>query len=107
MSSTAALFIWTSSQTFSKSLLQYWSRLFAIRLFIATNVRTYYYISVYTASAVPVPEDVLEHEYPRYVSFPDSDGVMHVVDLEEQPDIELLNEIQRNPANNLYLLFTR
>ncbi|CAG4943616.1 unnamed protein product [Parnassius apollo] len=32
---------------------------------------------------------------------------MHTVDLEAEPNIELLNEINRNPANNLYLLFTR
>ncbi|KAJ0175090.1 hypothetical protein K1T71_009231 [Dendrolimus kikuchii] len=64
-------------------------------------------VATCTAFAVPVLENGLEHEYPRYVNIPDGNGVMHTVDLEEQPDIELLNEIQRNPANNLYLLFTR
>ncbi|XP_073960380.1 pancreatic triacylglycerol lipase-like [Choristoneura fumiferana] len=35
------------------------------------------------------------------------DGKMYDVDLEAEPDMELLDEVTRNPANNLYLLFTR
>ncbi|XP_022131169.2 pancreatic triacylglycerol lipase [Pieris rapae] len=45
--------------------------------------------------------------YPRYIHFPGGDGEMHLVDLEAQPDVEFLNEIQRNAANNQYLLYTR
>ncbi|KAJ0175089.1 hypothetical protein K1T71_009230 [Dendrolimus kikuchii] len=60
---------------------------------------------VYTAFAGPVPRD--EQVYPRFIEFPDDNGIMHTVDLEAEPDIELLQEIQRNPANNVYLLYTR
>ena len=64
-------------------------------------------ISAYFASAVPVAEQNNEREYSRYVQIPDGEGVMHEVDLEAEPDMELLNEITRDPANNLYLLYTR
>ncbi|XP_047029092.1 pancreatic triacylglycerol lipase [Helicoverpa armigera] len=65
-------------------------------------------IAVYTASAVPVTSEYSEDRtYPRYIEFPDGEGKMHTVDLEAEPDMELLNEIERNPANNLYLLYTR
>lgn len=57
-------------------------------------------------SAIPVPN--AEHQdYPRFIKFPDGDGNSHIVDLEAQPDMELLNEINRNAADNIYLLFTR
>nr|AFI64310.1 neutral lipase [Helicoverpa armigera] len=65
-------------------------------------------VTVYAASAVPVPSEYSEDRvYPRYIEFPDGEGNMHTVDLEGEPDMELLDEIERNPANNLYLLFTR
>ncbi|CAH0687767.1 unnamed protein product [Spodoptera exigua] len=64
--------------------------------------------AAYTASAVPLNSDFSEdREYPRFIEFPDGDGVMHTVDLEAEPDYELLDEISRNPANNVYLLYTR
>lgn len=62
------------------------------------------------ASAVPVEtpsEYNLKREYPRFIKFPDGEGVMHNVDLEAEPDMKLLEEINRNPANNAYYLFTR
>ncbi|CAG4943607.1 unnamed protein product [Parnassius apollo] len=61
--------------------------------------------AVYTAKAVPALQNV--KNYPRFIEFPGGDGVMHTVDLEAKPDMELLNEINRNPDNNLYLLYTR
>ncbi|XP_047029091.1 pancreatic triacylglycerol lipase-like [Helicoverpa zea] len=72
--------------------------------------------TVYAVSAVPVPElselpvasEYSEDRvYPRYIEFPDGEGNMRTVDLEAEPDMELLDEIERNPANNQYLLFTR
>ncbi|CAH1637298.1 unnamed protein product [Spodoptera littoralis] len=63
--------------------------------------------TAYTAFAVPVAEPEKEHEYSRYIQMPDGEGVMHTVDLEAEPDMELLDEISRDPANNLYLLYTR
>ncbi|CAK1542178.1 unnamed protein product [Leptosia nina] len=59
---------------------------------------------VYAATAVPTSGTKF---YPRYIQFPGGDGEMHRVDLEAEPDVEFLNEMQRNPANNQYLLFTR
>lgn len=58
-------------------------------------------------AAVAVPLENVEKEYQRFVEIPGGDGQMHLVDLEEQPDYELLQEIERNPANNQYLLYTR
>ncbi|XP_013183841.1 pancreatic lipase-related protein 2 [Amyelois transitella] len=57
----------------------------------------------YTANAVPIEqrEDVI---YPRFIQFPDGDGVLHDVDLEDEVDEELLVGIAER---NLYLLFTR
>lgn len=52
----------------------------------------------------------LENEtpnYSRFIDFPGGDDVMHRVDLEEQPDVNILEEVNRNPANNQYLLYTR
>ena len=65
---------------------------------------------MYTASAVPLaPESEYSEDrvYPRYIEFPDGEGVLHTVDLEAEPDYELLEEIERNPANNQYYLYTR
>lgn len=62
-------------------------------------------VLVIAAFAVPIQENV--KEYPRFIKFPGGDGVMYTVDLEAEPDMELLDEINRNPANNRYLLFTR
>ncbi|KAG6441559.1 hypothetical protein O3G_MSEX001914 [Manduca sexta] len=63
--------------------------------------------AAYTASAVPIDQNEPEYVYERFIKFPDGDGIMHDVDLEAEPDHELLNEISRNPANNRYLLYTR
>ncbi|XP_022824519.1 pancreatic lipase-related protein 2-like [Spodoptera litura] len=68
--------------------------------------------AVYTASAVPASElnELVSPEdrtYSRYIEFPDGEGNMHTVDLEAEPDMELLAEIERNPDNNQYLLYTR
>ncbi|XP_063626996.1 pancreatic triacylglycerol lipase-like [Cydia splendana] len=58
------------------------------------------------AAAGPVIEDQVP-EYSRFIQIPDGNEVPHTVDLEEEPDYQILTEIQRNPANNLYQLFTR
>ncbi|KAJ0175088.1 hypothetical protein K1T71_009229 [Dendrolimus kikuchii] len=67
--------------------------------------------AAYFVSALPTIEEDLgdlgTREYPRYMEIPDGDGVMHMVDLQAEPDHELLEEIERNPANNEYTLFTR
>ncbi|KAJ8718516.1 hypothetical protein PYW08_002753 [Mythimna loreyi] len=62
--------------------------------------------AAYIASAVPAAEEKKDG-YSRYIQIPDGEGVMHTVDLEAEPDMELLNEITRDPADNLYLLYTR
>ncbi|XP_059061603.1 pancreatic lipase-related protein 2-like [Achroia grisella] len=62
--------------------------------------------TAYIATAVPIKEEELK-VYPRFVSFPDGEGLPHIADLQAEPDHALLEEIQRDPANNLYLLFTR
>ncbi|CAG4935358.1 unnamed protein product [Colias eurytheme] len=61
-------------------------------------------VAVYTAIAVPF-EKVKQYE--RFIEIPGGDGQMHLVDLEAEPDVEFLNEIARNPANNQYFLYTR
>lgn len=67
-----------------------------------------HFFAVYTAVAVPISSEYSEDRtYPRYIEFPDGEGIMHTVDLEAEPDMELLAEIERNPANNKYLLYTR
>lgn len=64
--------------------------------------------AVYAASAIPTNSLYSEgRSYPRYIDFPDGEGNMHKVDLEAEPDMEVLNDIERNPADNQYLLFTR
>ncbi|XP_014360587.2 pancreatic lipase-related protein 2 isoform X2 [Papilio machaon] len=61
----------------------------------------------FTAYVAAVPMLQEEKSYPRFIEFPDGDGVMHTVDLEAEPDWGLLEEINRNPDNNRYLLYTR
>ncbi|KAL0870630.1 hypothetical protein ABMA27_005590 [Loxostege sticticalis] len=63
--------------------------------------------TAYIAVAVPLDDIGVEKAYPRYIDFPDGEGKLHTVDLEAEPDWELLSDVQRNPANNQYLLFTR
>ncbi|XP_046966625.1 pancreatic lipase-related protein 2-like [Vanessa cardui] len=65
----------------------------------------YLCLVVYTATAVHLKD--VEVKYPHYINLSDNDEVMQTVDLEEQPDIELLEDIFRNPDNNRYLLYTR
>ncbi|XP_063894906.1 phospholipase A1 member A [Helicoverpa armigera] len=61
-----------------------------------------------TASAVPLtPEFSEQRVYPRFIQFPDGEGILHDVDLEAQPQQDILDEISRNPRVNKYLLFTR
>lgn len=55
-------------------------------------------------AAVPLEEP---QEYPRFIQFPGGDGNFHEVDLEAEPDLKLLSEIEKKPANNLYLLYTK
>ncbi|KAM3965566.1 pancreatic lipase-related protein 2-like [Aphomia sociella] len=57
------------------------------------------------ATALPVQDETKRNQ--RFIEFPDGDGVPHLVDLEAEPDMELLEEISRNPERNRYLLFTR
>lgn len=84
---------------------------FPLSRYTATKWKANYdnfYLVVYTASAVPVTSDYSENRvYPRYIEFTNGEGVMHTVDLEAEPDMDLLDEIQRDPANNRYLLYTR
>ncbi|XP_075979755.1 pancreatic triacylglycerol lipase-like [Anticarsia gemmatalis] len=65
--------------------------------------------TVYTASAVPLDDGFPENNmhYPRFIEFPDGDGNPHLVDLEDNVDRVVMDAVNRNPANNLYLLFTR
>lgn len=56
---------------------------------------------------MPLQKEEPARVYPRYIDFPDGEGNLHKVDLEAEPDYELLEEISRNPANNVYILFTR
>ncbi|KAL0821167.1 hypothetical protein ABMA28_005786 [Loxostege sticticalis] len=64
--------------------------------------------SAYVATAVPLEDVVgLAKTYPRYIEIPDGEGIMRNVDLEAEPDWELLSDVQRNAANNGYFLFTR
>ncbi|XP_075979737.1 pancreatic triacylglycerol lipase-like [Anticarsia gemmatalis] len=66
------------------------------------------FAAAYTVLAVPVEQGFSEiRTYPRFIEFPGGDGVMHTVDLEAEPDMELIEEVTRNPNNNQYLLFTR
>ncbi|KAM3965494.1 pancreatic lipase-related protein 2-like [Aphomia sociella] len=69
-------------------------------LFLCAVVAT-----VYMATALPVHIEV--KDFQRFIEFPDGEGMPHQVDLKGEPDMELLNEITRNPARNLYLLYTR
>ncbi|KAI5651299.1 lipase domain-containing protein [Phthorimaea operculella] len=69
----------------------------------------FFIFSITAGLATPVPGYSSEElqMYPRFIEIPDGDGNPHQVDLNEEPDYELLNEITRNPANNNYLLYTR
>ncbi|KOB76966.1 Neutral lipase [Operophtera brumata] len=57
----------------------------------------------YIASAVPVQQSAMTRDpYPRFIQFPDGDGNMHDVDLESEPDMEVLNEtLVMNDANSI------
>ncbi|XP_049872128.1 pancreatic triacylglycerol lipase-like [Pectinophora gossypiella] len=59
-----------------------------------------------SVTAVPVVPEVEVQEYPRFIEFPGGDGQMHSVDLEEEPDLDLI-EAANDPTNNRYWLFTR
>ncbi|KAJ2949528.1 hypothetical protein O0L34_g15449 [Tuta absoluta] len=66
-------------------------------------------ISIAAGLAIPAADFSSEElkMYPRFIEVPDGDGNPHQIDLNEEPDHELLDEITRNPANNNYLLYTR
>lgn len=51
-------------------------------------------------------EPLQRGEYPRYMDIPDDEGNLHKVDLEAEPDYDLLDKVNRNNANQ-YFLFTR
>ncbi|XP_047532379.1 pancreatic triacylglycerol lipase-like [Vanessa atalanta] len=61
-------------------------------------------LAVYTAFAVPLENG--KREYSRFIEIPDGDGILHTVDLEEQPDMKLVQADLRD-SNNQYLLYTR
>nr|XP_034833224.1 pancreatic lipase-related protein 2-like [Maniola hyperantus] len=63
------------------------------------------FVAVYSVVAGPI--DLIDGKYPRFFDYEDEEGNIHKVDLLEPVDMELLEEIQRNPANNEYHLFTR
>ncbi|XP_045770309.1 pancreatic triacylglycerol lipase-like [Maniola jurtina] len=62
-------------------------------------------VAVYTATAGPL--DIGEGKYSRFIEYPDGEGVFRMVDLKAEPNTELVNQIERNPADNEYYLFTR
>ncbi|XP_069356725.1 pancreatic triacylglycerol lipase-like [Maniola hyperantus] len=62
-------------------------------------------ITVYTATAGPL--DIAQDKYSRFIKYPDDEEVFRTVDLEAEPNIELVKQIERNPVNNEYYLFTR
>ncbi|XP_046966659.1 pancreatic triacylglycerol lipase-like [Vanessa cardui] len=70
-------------------------------------MKTLFCLLVAVSAVIAVPLENVERKYPRFIDFPDGDGVMHKVDLEEEPDMNVLEEVFRNPANNQYLLYTR
>ncbi|CAH2263586.1 jg10904 [Pararge aegeria aegeria] len=61
-------------------------------------------VAVYTTIAGSANN---EGKYSRYIQIPDDEGVLHVVDLDAEPNAKLIKQIERNPANNEYYLFTR
>ncbi|KAJ8714589.1 hypothetical protein PYW07_002814 [Mythimna separata] len=65
--------------------------------------------TAYTALAGPVNTDyaVDNYVYPRFIKFPDGEGIMHDVDLEAPVEQAIIDEVTRNPANNQYFLYTR
>ncbi|KAJ8718520.1 hypothetical protein PYW08_002757 [Mythimna loreyi] len=77
-----------------------------------TTIIWFLFTTAHIVSTVPVntvisnsSEDLVT--VPRFIKFPDGEGNLHDVDLEAPVDQKLLDEINRNPANNLYLLYTR
>lgn len=61
----------------------------------------------YTASAVPLNSGLSENrELSRVIEFTDDEGVVRSVDIDEEPDQDLLDEIEHD-SENLYQLFTR
>lgn len=65
------------------------------------------YDSVLVCSALAGPVELVDGKYSRFFDYTDEEGNIHKVDLLEPVDTEILEEVQRNPANNQYLLFTR
>ncbi|XP_013183851.2 pancreatic lipase-related protein 2 [Amyelois transitella] len=61
--------------------------------------------TVLFVNSSPVPKD--DAEYNRFFEYTGEDGEIHTIDLEAEPNMEVIEEIERNPANNQYLLFTR
>ncbi|KAJ8718519.1 hypothetical protein PYW08_002756 [Mythimna loreyi] len=64
-------------------------------------------VTVYTALAGPVKSSMDNYIYPWFIKFPDGEGIMHNVDLESPIQLPILEEVNRHPANNEYLLYTR
>ncbi|XP_026740983.1 pancreatic lipase-related protein 2-like [Trichoplusia ni] len=63
--------------------------------------------TAYTASAVPLNSGLSENrEHSRVIEFTDDEGVVRSVDIDEEPDQDLLDEIEHD-SENLYQLFTR
>lgn len=58
-------------------------------------------------AALAIPVTNVDENYSRFIQIPDDEGVLQMVDLEEQPDFEAIEDFTRNPNNNQYLLFTR
>ncbi|XP_061719965.1 pancreatic triacylglycerol lipase-like [Cydia pomonella] len=58
-------------------------------------------------AGTPVPGESADYQYPRLYKMAGGDGEIHDIDLEAEPDLELLDEVTRNPANNQYFLYTR
>ncbi|XP_063626995.1 pancreatic triacylglycerol lipase-like [Cydia splendana] len=58
-------------------------------------------------AGTPVLEQPADFQYPRFFKMAGGDGELHDIDLEAKPDLELLAEVTKNPANNQYFLYTR
>ena len=54
-----------------------------------------------------MPVTNIEENYSRFVQIPDDDGELQMVDLEEQPDMNAIDDYLKNADNNQYFLFTR
>ncbi|XP_045538859.1 pancreatic lipase-related protein 2 [Papilio machaon] len=71
-------------------------------------MKLWFILSLFISGYVALPSPVYnEAPYQRYLNFPDAEGILQTIDLEVQPDFQLLNEIENDSANNLYSLFTR